>query len=129
MPTEAEWEKAARAGAVTRYSFGDDERELGEYAWYHVNSGGQSHPVGLKKSNQYGVYDMAGNVWEWVADRYGVNYYKTAPPENPKGPGSGPQRVLRGGSWNFFDVSQRPGDRASDFPSARSQRGGFRCAF
>lgn len=129
LPTEAEWEKAARGGAITRYSFGDDEKGLDDYAWYHANSGGQSHPVGLKKPNQYGVYDMAGNVWEWVADRYGANYYKTAPAENPKGPGSGQQRVLRGGSWNFFDVSPRPGDRASDFPSSRSQRGGFRCAF
>jgi hypothetical protein len=129
LPAEAEWEKAARGGADTKYSFGGDESKLGDYAWYHVNSGGQSHPVGLKNPNQYGVYDMAGNVWEWTADRYGVNYYRTAPSENPKGPDSGAQRVLRGGSWNFFDISQRPGDRAGDSPSSKSERGGFRCAF
>ena len=85
--------------------------------------------MGLKKPNQYGLYDMSGNVWEWVADRYGKNYYKKAPTENPKGPGSGSQRVQRGGSWNFFDVNPRPGDRGSDTPSSKSSRGGFRCAF
>jgi len=129
LPTEAEWEKAARGGTDTKYSFGDDAGQLGEYAWYDGNSGSQTHPVGQKKPNQYGLYDMLGNVWEWCADWYDVNYYKSSPERNPVGPGSGTLRVLRGGSWNYNVVSLlRASYRNRNVPGFRNYHVGFRCA-
>ena len=100
LPTEAEWEYAARAGTTTAYSFGDNENRLGEYAWYADNVDFKIHGVGQKQSNDWGLYDMHGNVWEWVHDRYGS--YAGGPVSDPQGPSSGSVRVLRGGSWNFY---------------------------
>src|ERR1019366_6733194 len=76
LPTEAQWEYACRAGTKTRFSFGDKDEDLGDYAWYEKNSDGKSHPVGQKKPNGLGLYDMHGNVWQWCADWYAEDYTK-----------------------------------------------------
>jgi formylglycine-generating enzyme required for sulfatase activity len=126
LPTEAQWEYACRAGSKTRYCFGDKESGLGEYAWYGKNSGGQSHPVGEKKPNAWGLYDMHGNVWEWCHDWHDIRYYANAPMDDPMGPATGSNRVLRGGSFNpgpaWADWAWycRSAFRNSDEPGLRS---------
>jgi formylglycine-generating enzyme required for sulfatase activity len=100
LPSEAEWEYAARSGGEReKYAGTSQEGDLGQYAWYFVNSGSQTHPVGEKRPNGLGLYDMSGNVWEWCSDWYGENYYQGRVRYNPEGPGNGSNRVLRGGSW------------------------------
>ena len=86
---------------MMRYCFGDEESTLGEYAWYGANSGNQTHPVGEKKPNAWGLYDMHGNVWEWCADWSDFSYYAHSPTDDPTGPTSGWKRVVRGGCWNI----------------------------
>ena len=95
LPTEAQWEYACRAGSTTRYCFGDDASQLGEYAWYGKDSGGETHPVGQKKPNAWGLYDMHGRVGEWCTDLYGP--YADGTVDDPSGPSVGWGRVLRGG--------------------------------
>jgi formylglycine-generating enzyme required for sulfatase activity len=128
LPTEAEWEYAARAGSQTKYSFGDDEAQLGRYAWYKLNSGYHSNPVGAKLPNPWGLYDMHGNVLEWVADWDNVNYYRDSPSVDPAGPLSGSFRVFRGGSWNYYAPFCRSADRSSYPPGDQHYNLGFRLA-
>lgn len=120
LPTEAEWEYAARAGTKTAYSFGDDIRQLGVYAWFGENfiSGG-THQVGSKRPNPWGLYDIHGNVWEWVEDWYAEDYYARSPNADPQGPATGTQRVVRGGSWHQSATSWRSGFRRSYDPDYR----------
>ena len=125
LPTEAEWEYACRAGTTTNYCF-DDERKLGEYAWYDDNSDDETHLVGQKKPNHWGLYDMHGNVWEWCSDWYGG--YSQSAVKDPEGPSTGTSRVLRGGSWSeSFSSALRSANRASDNPNSRYYSDGFRC--
>jgi len=105
LPTEAEWEYACRSGSSSRYYFGEGAEELKAFAWYEGNSQSKPHPVGQRKPNAWGLYDMAGNVWEWCNDFYGVKYYRDSPAENPRGPKQGEKRVLRGGAWSSSAVN------------------------
>jgi len=100
LPTEAEWEYACRAGARTKYFFGDGADKLGLYAWYKQNSGNRPRPVRGKLANPWGLYDIYGNVCEWCYDRYGSGFYAQSSADNPRGPATGDTRVLRGGSWD-----------------------------
>ena len=116
LPTEAEWEYACRAGTKTAYFFGDNPAKLGDYAWFEKNSGGHPRPVGQKQPNPWGLFDMAGNVWEWCNDFYKVDYYQESPRENPKGPDQGQNKVLRGGAWRFSAENCRSGYRYNENP-------------
>ena len=98
LPTEAEWEYACRAGTTTRWWCGGDIADLRKCAWFAENSGGMTHPVGEKKPNAWGLYDMSGSVEQWCIDVYGENYYRQCPPSDRDGPGAGSSRVMRGGS-------------------------------
>jgi formylglycine-generating enzyme required for sulfatase activity len=129
LPTEAEWEYAARAGTNTIYSFGDDPRQLEEYAWYKDNADGATHPVGQLRPNAWGLYDMHGNVWEWVQDWYQDNYYSSSPAADPPGPSSGSSLVLRGGSWNLGPWISRSANRYDLAPDYRQNHLGLRLAF
>jgi formylglycine-generating enzyme required for sulfatase activity len=127
LPTEAEWEYACRAGTSTRFSFGDSDGSLDSYAWYSSNSGSQTHPVGQKQPNAWGLYDMHGNVWEWCSDWY-ADSYANANNVDPQGPGSGTSRVLRGGGWGYYPSICRSAYRAGGVPDGRNDGLGFRVA-
>jgi formylglycine-generating enzyme required for sulfatase activity len=130
LPTEAEWEYACRAGSPTRFSFGDDEASLGEYAWFNANSAGKTHPVGQKRPNAFGLFDMHGNVWEWCEDWYEANCYVQSPGTDPLGPSqaAGPVRVYRGGCSFSYPRSCRAAYRLGNSPGYRSLDLGFRVA-
>ncbi len=122
LPTEAEWEYAARAGsAAARYG------DLDDIAWHSRNSEGGTRPVGQKAPNAFGLFDMLGNVWEWTADWYGEKYYQPAETEDPHGPPEGTMRVLRGGSWSGTPRYVRVSFRNWLEPEDRSSGLGFRC--
>ena len=122
LPTEAEWEYAARAGNTeARYG------PVDEVAWYYANSELRTHPVGEKRANGFGLYDMLGNVWEWVNDWYDEGYYKYSPSQDPSGPASGLQHVLRGGSWGSLPRYARVSVRIRGFSGDIKGFNGFRC--
>jgi formylglycine-generating enzyme required for sulfatase activity len=125
LPTEAEWEYACRARTVTKWSWGDDESKAGEYAWTGANAGQLTHPVGQKKSNGFGLYDMHGNVWEWCQDWWGPSM---AEGRDLEGPSKGDRRCIRGGSWWEQAVGCRSAFRNAEGPSNRLTRVGFRVA-
>lgn len=128
LPTEAEWEYACRAGTT-----GDYAGNLDEMAWYDKNSSGKTHPVGQKKPNAWGLYDMHGNVWEWCSDCYDANYYKQSPSADPSGPSIvrsivriGWYRVFRGGSWFVSAPDLQSASRSRLTPDKRRRGLGFR---
>jgi len=127
LPTEAQWEFACRAGSSGRFCFGDMDQRLEHYAWYEKNSENKTHPVGLKRSNAWGLFDMHGNVWELCADWYGE--YEKEKCKNPKGPKDGKYKVLRGGSWFYLSVTCRSACRRCNPPDSRPYDLGFRVVF
>jgi formylglycine-generating enzyme required for sulfatase activity len=129
LPTEAEWEYAARSGGkLEKWAGTNTESSVGNYAWYNANSGDITHPVGQKQPNGLGLYDMSGNLWEWVADWYDEDYYSISPKNNPQGPDSGSDRVIRGGCWCDNIWSMRTTYRLLDDPDNSDRFTGFRCA-
>ncbi len=135
LPTEAEWEYACRAGTTSAFhsmpgypNGTSDDNQVGRIAWYSSNSGSQTHAVGGKAANALGLYDMSGNVWEWVNDWYGSTYYSVSPSTNPLGPVSGSNRTFRGGSWYNNTFSARSSHRIYYVPIYPYDSVGFRVA-
>ena len=128
LPTEAEWEYAARGGNRSGHYKYSGSNNLGSVAWYEDNSGITTHDVKTKNSNELGIYDMSGNVWEWCQDLYGSSYYGNSPQSNPTGPSSGSDRVYRGGSWFLSAGSCRVSSRGSSNPSLSYNGIGLRVA-
>jgi len=129
LPTEAEWEYACRAGSVSPWCFGDQVLDVGEYAWFYDNSLMETHPVGQRKPNSWGLFDMHGNVMEWCYDWYNETQYQQyaeEEAENPTGPTTGTAKVLRGGAWQFGAEATRCAYRNSSTPEAVAGVIGFR---
>lgn len=121
LPTEAEWEYACRAGRQQEYAFGEDEASLGDYAWFKGNSGGKTHPVGQKKPNQWGIYDLYGNVGEWTYDQYAPDFYAGQPGKTMINPVAAPAKlyahVIRGGSYDDIPKDLRSAARLASDPA------------
>ena len=128
LPTEAEWEYAARGGINSKSYTYAGSNNIDDVAWYKNNSGNKPHPVGTKSPNELGVYDMSGNLWEWVNDWYGTEYYKVSPTINPTGPPSGSDRVFRGGGWCYDAEYCRVSYRYGNKPDNKRNILGFRLA-
>jgi serine/threonine-protein kinase len=129
LPSEAEWEKAARGTDGRIYPWGNQSHNPELLNYYYSKQAGTTvvgkYPTG---ASPYGALDMAGNVWEWVADWYDPIYYQNSPSSNPQGPSSSQQRVLRGGSWYNIDASVRSANRLNLTPDRTLDSNGFRCA-
>jgi formylglycine-generating enzyme required for sulfatase activity/serine/threonine protein kinase len=128
LPTEAEWEYACRAGTTTTFSFGDDESLLEDYGWFRGNAANESHPVGAKKPNPWGLHDMHGNVWEWCNDFFSRDAVASGPATDPQGPDDGSSRVRRGGGWKYTAATCKSSQRTGSGPSNRDDAIGFRVA-
>jgi formylglycine-generating enzyme required for sulfatase activity len=130
LPTEAEWEYAARSGGLKEQWAGtNDEEKIGEYTWYGFTAKGVTHAVAGKTPNAIGLYDMMGNVWEWCADWYDKKYYEQSPSKDPQGPSEGKNRVIRGGGWRSKDKGLRTTDRNDFIPTSKKFTDiGFRLA-
>ncbi len=134
LPTEAEWEYAARAGSAGDYEFGQADK-LKQFSWFSENANEQTHPVGQKKPNRWGIFDLYGNVSEWCEDVFSTDYYKNSPgvdPTGPPSPGKDVQRVMRGGSWkssaDMCRASFRQGQKTGDTDACFfTDYCGFRC--
>ncbi len=126
LPTEAQWEYACRSGTSGRFCFDETKYELSEYAWYLANSGNRSHPVGLKKPNAWGLYDIHGNVWEWTRDWYDIHYYSRPSVRNPGGPLTGTFCVDRGGGFDGPINFCRAAIRGRLVPAEKQSNLGFR---
>jgi len=126
LPSEAEWEYAARAGTSSKWSWGNSEGSAGSYVWYGKNSGSKTHPVGQKKPNAFGLYDMHGNVWEWVQDNWHDSYRGAPSDGSVWSGGNGRDRVFRGGSWGYGAVGLRSAYRSDSSPGDRYDDIGFR---
>ncbi len=132
LPTEAEWEYAARAGSEAEYAFGGDARQLAAHAWFAGNAQKKTHPVAQKKPNAWGLFDMHGNVAEWCNDGYAADAYAKSSDKNPRGPATGKLYCIRGGAWNSSTEAARIFVRAGEnpgFSDACLHRDaiGFRC--
>jgi formylglycine-generating enzyme required for sulfatase activity len=128
LPTEAEWEFAAKGGNFSENYLFSGSDKLKEVGWFEENSGSETHDVGQKYPNELGLFDMSGNVWEWCGDWYDENYYKNSPQKDPKGANSGSPRVVRGGSWGDSPLCCRSAYRGNFAPSNRGYTLGFRLA-
>ena len=128
LPSEAEWEYAARAGSQTAYSFGDNEGELGRFGWFNQNSKSTTHPVGEKQVNSFGLHDMHGNVWEWTQDCWNGDYTNVPADGSAWISGDCSQRVVRGGSWSNDPRVLRSAYRVGDSSAFRDVSSGFRVA-
>ena len=128
LPTEAEWEFAGRGGNKSKGNTYAGNNVLEAIGWVKTNSGGETMPVAQKWPNELGLYDMTGNVWEWVWDIYDFNYYKNSPTDNPKGADAGPYRVMRGGGWYNEPNYSRLVTRQNNAPTFKQNSVGFRVA-
>ena len=129
LPSEAEWEYAARAGSTEKWSFGDNESQIGEYGWYNANSGNKTQRVGQKMPNAFGLYDVLGNVWEWVQDCWHENYIGAPTTQSAWTDNCmDTKRVLRGGSWWSIPWVLRADKRFPSLPDYRYDLFGFRLA-
>jgi formylglycine-generating enzyme required for sulfatase activity len=127
LPTEAEWEYAARGGVTSKFYCGSDIKCLALIAWYQANSEWHLHSAGGKKANPYGLYDMLGNAREWTGDSYGKDYYASSPVQDPAGPGQGPLGVSRGGSFETGTEGMSVSRRQALLPSSARDHLSFRC--